>query len=106
MSSGFIFDVEGTLIDCVPQTLKSLLSCPHPVGRVLKSKWSTYPPGMGSGDRLTFTPRHKHTPQPARYAAIDRVSERAPGPAWSAVFATFAVPSQWTNDGCRCASTL
>jgi beta-phosphoglucomutase-like phosphatase (HAD superfamily) len=24
MFSGFIFDVEGTLIDCVPQTLKSL----------------------------------------------------------------------------------
>ena len=24
MFSGFIFDVEGTLVDCVPQTLKSL----------------------------------------------------------------------------------
>ena len=25
MFSGFIFDVEGTLVDCIPQTLKSLL---------------------------------------------------------------------------------
>ena len=24
MFKGFIFDVEGTLVDCVPQTLKSL----------------------------------------------------------------------------------
>ena len=33
MFTGFIFDVEGTLIDCVPQTLKSLQEALKRFGR-------------------------------------------------------------------------
>ena len=33
MFTGFIFDVEGTLIDCVPQTLKSLQEALERFGR-------------------------------------------------------------------------
>ena len=33
MFTGFIFDVEGTLVDCVPQTLKSLQEALERFGR-------------------------------------------------------------------------